>query len=319
MSIPNSRTTLIDYCLRQLGWPVIKVNLDDDQIDDRVDEAMQYFQDYHYDASEKIFMKHKLTAADIANKYIDLTQASGTVVTTNGSTEVVGTATEFASEFMAGVTVIGVNGENKTVTAIANNTHLTVDSAFSTTNIDAPIRNISGPDSILGVTRIFPIGSSAGRINMFDYRYQMRLNDLWTFTSASYVTYAVTMSHLRTMEMLFQGETSIRFNRHQTRLYIDMQWGTSIQPGEFLVIEGYKLIDPESYTRVYNDRWLKRYLTALLKKQWGTNLKKFMGVQLPGGIVLNGQGIYDEAVAEIATIEAEMSSKYELPVDFLIG
>jgi len=319
MGIPNSRATLVEYCLRQLGWPVIKINLDDDQIDDRVDEALQFFQEYHYDATEKIFMRHKISAQDIANKYIDLTQASGVVSIANGSTTVVGSSTEFSSEFIAGVSIIEVAGETRTVSSVSNSTHMIVDSAFTSTQTDVPIKSITGPDSLIGVTRIFPVGGAFGRMSMFNLQYQIRLNDLWALTAVSVSGYSITMSHLELLNQMFVGETTLRFNRHQSRLYIDMDWDTKVTPGEFIIIEGYKIIDPNSYTAVYNDRWLKKYTTALLKKQWGNNLKKFMGVKLPGGIMLNGQGIYDEAVTEIGEIEDEMQMNFELPPRFFVG
>ena len=154
---------------------------------------------------------------------------------------------------------------------------------------------------------------------MFDLRYQLRLHELYDFTSTSYVNFVLTQQHLRTLDMLFSGEQPIRFNRHQNRLYIDLQWGTDIQTNEYLIIEAYRIVDPDSYNDVYNDRWLKRYSTALIKRQWGLNLKKFGGIQLPGGVQLNGQQIYDEAETEIANLEQEMQDKYEVPPEFILG
>jgi hypothetical protein len=173
--------------------------------------------------------------------------------------------------------------------------------------------------NIIGVTRVFPISDSINQNNMFDLRYQLRLNELYDFTTASYINYTLTMQHLRSLELLFTGEVPIRFQRHMHRLYCDWGWGTAVQSGTVVIAECFALIKPEDYISVWNDRWLKEYATSLIKRNWGSNLKKFAGVQLPGGVMLNGQVIYDEAVEEIKSLEEEMQSKYELPVDFYLN
>jgi hypothetical protein len=247
MTIPTNREEFKNWCLRQLGFPVHSINIDDDQLDDCVDEALQYFQDFHFDAVERWYLKHQITDQDKINKYITI------------------------------------------------------------------------PNHIIGVTRIFPFESSSLTLNMFDYRYQMRLNDLQTFTSASYVNYAITQQHIRTLDMLFSGETPIRFNRHAGKLYIDWDWNKKVDSEEWIVIEGYIILDPSNYTKVWNDRLLKKLATAYAKRQWGNNMKKFQGVKLPGDIVMNGQQIYDEAVAEIKELEDEIRSSMEEPPMFKIG
>lgn len=247
MSIPNSRSLLKDWCLRQLGHPVIQINVDDDQVEDRIDEALQYFHDFHYDGIEKWYVSYQITGTDKANKYI------------------------------------------------------TID------------------ENIIGVTRIFPVGSTNASVNMFDLRYQLRLHELYDFTSTSYVSYVLTQQHIRTLDLLFSGETPIRWSRHTNKLYIDWDWENDIETGEYLVIEGWKVIDPDQYTDVYNDRMLKKLATAYIKKQWGTNMKKFQGMQLPGGIMMNGQLIHDEAVNEIAQLEQDIRLIYEQPPQFLVG
>ena len=247
MAIPASREQLKDWCLRQLGFPVIEINVDDDQVEDRIDEALQYFQDFHFDGVERWYLKHQVTAQNIADKYIPIT------------------------------------------------------------------------DNIIGINRIFPVGSTNASVNMFDLRYQLRLHELYDFTSTSYVNYTLTMQHIRTLDMLFSGETPIRFNRHSNKLYIDWDWNYDIEPGEYIVIEGFIILDPNTYTDVYNDRMLKRLATAYIKRQWGSNMKKFSGMQLPGGIQMNGQQIYDEAVAEIKEIEDLIRDTYEEPPQFLVG
>ena len=233
--------------MRQLGFPVIDINVDDDQVEDCLDSALQYFQDFHFDGVERWYLKHQITDDDKTNKYIPVTE------------------------------------------------------------------------NILGVTRIFPMGSTNASVNMFDLRYQMRLHELYDFTSTSYVNYVLTQQHIRTLDMLFTGEVSIRFNRHTDRLYIDWDWNNDVQTGEYIVIEGYIIIDPETYTDVYNDRMLKKLATAHIKRMWGNNMKKFGGMQLPGGIVMNGQQIYEEAVAEIAETEQLIRSTNEEPPRFMIG
>lgn len=319
MANPTSRATLIDYCKRRLGFPVIDINVDDDQVEDRIDDALQFYQDYHYDAVQKVYLKHKVSTDDVNREYIDMTQASGVATVTSGSATVTGQGTNFAAEFVAGVTDITINGETKKILSITDKGLMTMNSVYSSTANGVPITVEQAADSIIGVTRIFPLSSTNATVNMFDLRYQLRLHELYDFTSTSYVNFVLTQQHLRTLDMLFSGEQPVRFNRHQNRLYIDFQWGTDILAGEYLVIEAYKIIDPNSYTDVYNDRWVKMYSTALIKKQWGMNLKKFGGIQLPGGVQLNGQQIYDEADAEIQKLEQEMQDKYELPPEFSIG
>ena len=247
MGVPASREQLKDWCLRKLGHPVIEINVDDDQVDDRIDEAFQYFHDFHFDGVERWYLKHQITQENKDNGWIPITE------------------------------------------------------------------------NIIGVTRIFSIGSSNASVNMFDLRYQLRLHELYDFTSTSYVNYTLTMQHIRTLDMLFSGEQPIRFNRHTDKLYIDMNWDSGLDVGEWVVIEGYIIADPTAYSDVYNDRMLKRLATALIKRQWGENMKKFNGMQLPGGITMNGQQIYEEAVDEIDKIEELIRLTYEEPPQFLVG
>ena len=246
MSVPASREQFKDWCLRQLGHPVIEINVDDDQVEDRIDEALQYFQQFHYDGVERTYVKHMITADDIANHWI-------------------------------------------------------------------PIDN-----SIISVTKIWPVSTTNATINMFDLRYQLRLHELYDFTSTSYVNYVLTMQHIRTLDMLFSGEQPIRFNRHTNRIYLDANW-SMLQAGEWIIAEGHVIIDPETYNNVYNDRMLKKLATAYIKKQWGNNTKKYQGMQLPGGIMINGQQIFDEAVQEITEIEQQIVDTFQEPPNFMIG
>jgi hypothetical protein len=246
MSIPATREQLKDWCLRQLGHPVININVDDDQVDDRIDEAFQYFRDFHFDGVERWYLPHQLDATDITNKYISV------------------------------------------------------------------------PDNIIGVTRIFSLGSSSVVRNMFDLQYQMRLNDMTLLTTGSIVYFTQMQQHLRLLEMTFSGEQPVRFNRHTSKLYIDMDWG-KVAAGDYLMVEAFIVIDPDAYTKVYNDRMLKKLATAYIKKQWGNNMKKYGGMQLVGGIALNGQQIHDEAVQEILDLETLIRNTYEEPPQFLVG
>jgi hypothetical protein len=257
MATITSREKFKDYCLRRLGFPVIEINVDDDQIEDRIDDALQYWQDYHFDGLQKIYYVKRVDQTDIDNKYLD----------------------------------------------------------FSNT-LDAANNKLD----ITGVTRIFPLYDSQATITMFDLRYQLRLNELYDFTSASYINYTMTLQHLRMLEQLFTGEVPIRFQRHMQRLYIDWAWGQSEAPvGTVVVAEAYATINPDVYTQAWNDRWLKEYATALIKRTWGNNLKKFNGIQLPGGVTLNGDKIYQEAKEEIDALHAEIGDKYGAPLEFMMN
>jgi len=321
MSKPTTRAQFIEYCKRKLGHPVIEINVDDDQVDDRVDEALQLWQDYHFDGTEKIYLKHQITQQDRDRRFILI------------------------------------------------------------------------PDRIIGVTGVLDFDGSAASVNMFDMRYQLRLHDLYDFTSVSYVPYTITMQHLRTLNLLFSGSPQMRFHRHKNRLMLDVNWDGNLSVGTYVIIECYGIINPdrinlsgtitlnggsntvngvgssfdsevvkddivtfvtangtystmvtgihantgmnvsttwtttetptqsyiESNSDVWGDRVLKELGTAYIKKQWGSNLKKFSGVQMPGGITLNGQQIYDEAVEEIEKMKQEFIDYNTLPSDMMIG
>ena len=317
MAHPKTKEEFKEYCLRKLGWPVLQINVDDDQVDDRIDEALQFWNDYHYDGTEKMFLKHRVTQQDIDRGWIYC------------------------------------------------------------------------PDAVIFVTGVMPFDESNSSINMFDLRYQLRLHDLYDFTSVSYVSYEITMQHIRTLNMLFSGTPQFRFNRHQNKLFLDIDWTRDLDPGQYVVVECYRRVEPEEITLtgtmtgnttsntiigtgtvfdqeivekdfihidgqpkqvkkiispteiildsphssntsgitatiesnidVWNDRFLKRYATALIKKQWGTNLKKFEGIQMPGGVTLNGQKIYDEAVDEIKELEEDLINTNVLPSDMFMG
>jgi hypothetical protein len=317
MGKPTTRQEFTDYCLRKLGWPVLQINVDEDQVNDRIDEALQFWYDYHYDGTEKMFLKHRITQQDIDRGWIYC------------------------------------------------------------------------PDSVIFVTGVFPFDESNSSINMFDLRYQLRLHDLYDFTSVSYVSYEITMQHIRTLNMLFSGTPQFRFHRHQNKLHLDIDWTRDLDVGQYVVAECYRRLQPESITitgtvagnttsntiigtgtifdqelvekdfiqidgtakqikkiispteiildgphssntsgitvtkegntDVWNDRFLKKYATAKIKMQWGSNLKKFEGIQMPGGVTLNGQKIYDEAIDEIKELEEDLISTNVLPGDMFMG
>ena len=313
----NTRQQFKEYCLRRLGWPVLEINVDDDQVDDRIDDALSFWRDYHYDGSEKLFMKHQITQEDISRQWIYC------------------------------------------------------------------------PDAIQFVTGIMPFDQSNASINMFDLRYQLRLHDLYDFTSVSYVSYEITMQHIRTLNLLFSGTPQFRFNRHQNKVFLDIDWTRDVRPGDYVIVECYRVLNPDTVTitgtlsgdpssntitgygtkfdqefvpfdfinignetkqvgdivsptsltligpptlthsnstatlsgtvDIWNDRYLKKLATAKIKQQWGTNMKKFEGIQMPGGVTLNGQKIYDEASEEIAKMEEEMYQMGSLPSEILTG
>lgn len=317
MAKPTTRTQFKDYCLRRLGHPVIQINVDDDQVDDRIDEALAYWHDYHFDGCQQIYMKHQIQQADVDRGWIYC------------------------------------------------------------------------PDAVLFVTGVMPFDQSSSSVNMFDLRYQLRLHDLYDFTSVSYVSYEITMQHIRTLNLLFSGTPLFRFNRHENRLHLDIDWSRDLKAGEYVIINAYRKIEPDQYTMtgtvsttassntvigtstkfdqemlpgdeisiggetrrivdissptmmnvspemtttessltilksgnadVWNDRFLKKYATALIKLQWGNNLSKFSGVQMPGGVTLDGVRIATEAQAELDKLEEEMQSYNVLPNEIFMG
>jgi hypothetical protein len=270
MAIPSSKSTLKSYCLRALGFGVIDINVSDDQVDDRLDEALQYFAHYHYDGIEKMYLKYQVTAADIAR----------------GKTNDTTTATDDSDS-----TITASFGEGK---------------GF-----------IPMPSGIVSVLQIFSFDNTATN-NMFDIRYQLRLNDLYDFSSTSVVHYEMTMQHLDFLSHILVGEKPIRFNEHQNRLYIDMDWENDISEGEYLIIECYRKLDPATFTDMFDDIYLKRYATALIKRQWGANLSKFNGVAMLGGVTMNGETIFSQALEEIKDLEDKMFL-IEPPIDMFKG
>tara|TARA_B100000700_G_scaffold97190_1_gene109381 strand:+ start:1970 stop:2818 length:849 start_codon:yes stop_codon:yes gene_type:complete len=282
MAKPASRTQLIDYCLRKLGAPVLEINLDDDQIDDLVDDAIQLFNERHFDGVERMYLKHKLTQEEIDRGTAKNTDGVGIVTTTATATSVPGIGTTITSDW------------------------------YETSNF------LQVPDSVVGIEKIFKFDSSTISGGMFSIKYQLFLNDLYQFNSINLLQYSMTKSYLEDIDFLLTTDKQVRFNKRQDRLYIDIDWGVE-SVDNWLVLDCYRALDPTSFTQVYNDPFLKLYLTALMKRQWGQNLIKFRGVKLPGGIELNGREIFDDAEREIEGLRSRMSSEYEIPPYDCIG
>lgn len=236
----STRQELKEYCLRRLGAPVIDINVDDEQVEDRIDDALSKYRDFHFDGSQHVYYKHRLTQTDIDNQYITV------------------------------------------------------------------------PDALIGITRIFRMGGGPNVSNLFNIRYQIHLNDLFNYTSATYTPYVMAMRHIETLEEIFIGEKPIRFNRHVNRLYIDTDWSSDLLDS-WVILDGYLTVDPDEYPDVWNDGWLKKYSTALIKKQWGENLKKFEGMMLPGNVQFNGQKIWEEASEELSKLDEELINTYSMP------
>ena len=280
MAKPATRQELIDYCFRQLGAPVLEINIDDDQVDDLVDDALQYFQERHFDGIERMYLKYELTQEDIDRGKAANTDGVGIVTSTGNSTNVSGLGT-VTSNF------------------------------YETSNF------IQVPDAVVGIDRIFKFDTSSISGGMFSIKYQLFLNDLYYFNAVNLLQYSMTKTYLEDIDFLLTTDKQIRFNKRQNRLYLDIDWKAQ-EVGTFLVIQCDRILDPDNFTSVYNDSFLKLYLTSLIKRQWGQNLIKFQGVRLPGGLELNGRQIYDDAERELESIRSRLISEYELPpLDFI--
>jgi len=285
MAQPNTRQGLIDYGKRQLGAPVLEVNIAEEQYDDLIDDAIQMFHNRHMDGVEKMYLKHKIT-----EDFTDTVQASG----------------QDGAETSLGITT--TTSPTVNITGIGNTTF-----SFEETQ-----NYIQVPDAVIGIEKVWKVDSRAIASNMFNLTYQIFLNEIYYFSSMELLSYTQTKRYLEDIDFILHPDKQIRFNRRQNRLYIDSDY-SSMKKDDYLIIECYRTLDPNDFTKVYNDPFLKRYFTALLKKQWGMNLIKYQGVKLPGGVELNGRQIYDDGVAEITALEEKMSSTYELPVMDMIG
>jgi hypothetical protein len=281
MAQPASRSDLVNYCKRQLGAPVLEINVAEEQIDDLIDDALQYFHERHFDGVTQVFLKYKLTQADI-----DRGRA---------------------------------RGDNKTVGIVTTTASSTIDGSSVTFSFEENSNYLQIPPEVIGINKIFRYdGSQTVSNNMFSVKYQMFLNDIYYWGSTELLTYAMTKTYLEDMDFLLNTQKQIRFNQRQDRLYLDIDWA-DVTEDDYIIIDCYRLLNPNDFTRVWNDSFLKRYVTQLIKRQWGQNLMKFQGVKLPGGVELNGRQIYDDAQKELDVIRETMSNTYELPPLDMIG
>jgi len=285
MAKPSTRQGLIDYALRKLGAPVLEINIDDDQIDDLVDDAIQLFNERHFDGVERMYLKYRFTQNDIdrgkAHNQDGSDNTVGLTTTTGTSTNIAGYGT-------------------------------TTSSFFETSNF------IQVPESVIGIEKIFKFDTSSISGGMFSIKYQLFLNDLYYFNSVELLQYSMVKSYLEDIDFLLTPERQIRFNKKQNRLYIDMDFN-SMNTEDFIVIDCFRALDPDDFTKVYNDPFVKMYLVALMKRQWGQNLIKFRGVKLPGGLELNGREIYEDGERELEAVKQKMQLEYELPPFDFIG
>ena len=320
----STRQELIDYCLRRLGFPVIEINVDEDQISDRIDDALQFWYEYHFDGRQKIFIEHQITGDTItlssilANQFIVGDRLTGA---TSGATTVVKSitgASTFSTEDTKGTFVAG-----ETVTGSVSGASASLHSSTPYTAGDMGNKYIPVGDGVLSITRMFNFGGAATNNTrdgqLFDIMYQFRQNDLYNLLGADMTYYTIVQSHLSTLEQLLVNQRQIRFNRKMNRIHVDTDWDKTFNPGDYVVFEAYSIVDPAEFSEVYDDMFLKKYATALIKRQWGENMKKFGGIQLPGGVTLNGDKIFEEAITEIDQIERDMQLKYELPPTFMVG
>ena len=282
MAQPSTRSELITYAKRQLGAPVLEINVADEQVEDILDDAIQFFQERHFDGVYPTFLKYKITEDDIKRGR-----------SRDGNTDNVGLTTTTATS--------------------------TIDGGTTTFSFTETSNYLQVPDDIIGVTKVFHFdGSNRMASGMFSLKYQLFLNDVYFYGSTELLTYAMTKTYLEDINFLLTTQKQIRFNKRQDRLYLDIDWA-ACEVDEFIVLECFRLVNPNDFSRVWNDSFLKRYATALLKRQWGQNLLKFQGVKLPGGIEMNGRQIYDDAEKDLEIIREQMSNTYELPPLDMIG
>lgn len=317
--VVSTRVGLKEYALRDLGAPVLEINVDDDQLEDRLDEALDYWRLYHYEGVEQIYLKQQIRASEIVlttSVAANFNLAEIITGATSGATaEVcressrVSTGTlllvrNITGTFTAGEAITGSAGHNATTVSI--------------TLREYDNRYVEIPDYVWGVTKILSAGQASSSKNIFDLQYQLRLNDLYDLTSTSLIYYKTVMSHLALLDLELNGHQGFRYNRLNNRLYLDANWATDFILGDYIIVQSYRAMDPTTWSKVYNEPWLKHYVTALFKRQWATNLKKFSGIQLPGGVTLDGDKLYSEAMEEIDKLEQDLMAK-SAPLDFFMG
>ena len=375
MAKPSTRQELIDYCLRQLGEPVLEINVDDDQIEDLVDDAIQYFQERHFDGVERMYLKHQISQADIDSARSNTVastgvksdtfnpESSGVLNITSSNITIPNhglitgspvyysfgagsTSIGIATTALAGVgttSFLGISTDSVLLYAIADNRNqirLAANSSDASSGVAVTFTGSTGigsthfittkteftearnyieiPDHVIGINGIFRFDDNTITQNMFSISYQIFLNDVYNFSSIEMLTYAMTKEYLETIQFLISPDKKIRYNKRGDKLYLDIDW-KSVKENEYIVIDCYRALDPASFSDVYNDSFLKRYLTSLIKRQWGQNLMKFQGVKLPGGLELNGRQLYEDATRELIDLQSRMTFDYELPPLDMIG
>jgi hypothetical protein len=326
-SRPANRQEFKEFCLRELGWPVVKINMDDDQIEDRIDYSLQYYWDYHFDGSNKVYYSYviqdkdtpgHLSEVEIANSGVNYQNTDTVVITANSASN---TGRDAVASIVtdANGSIISIPIANSG-TDYRNPPSITVS---SNTGSGASLVGFNGgyvpmPENIIGVVNLFPIGGALQSQNMFNIRYQIALNDLYTLSSVSMLPYYLAKYQIDFIQHILVGQQPIRYNRHENKVYLDMDWQRDA-PGNMLIIEAYEKIDPDLHPDVYNDRWLLRYCSAQIKKVWAAGMKKFGRVEMPGGTYFDAQILYQEAVEDIRMLEAEMLNSYSIPAMDMIG
>jgi len=338
MAQPTTKTEFKEWCLRKLGKPVIEINVDADQVDDRIDESLQYYQDYHFDGVEKTYLKHR-----VVNSYVQFTALE---MGDNPDFAVGEVISEYVDNTTAGATatatatIVAIDEANKRVffkkpiTGVFNQASYVASPTFSAKHGAAAnnrrqisashqgtyeLEYITVPDNIIGAVNVFsPESNVSLGTGMFNAKYQFVLNNLHDMLSSNLVHFQMSMSHMQLLEELLVGATPMRYNRHQDKLHLDMEWQT-LTIGTYIVIEAYQVLDPAVYSDLWKDRWLQNYATAKIKYQWGSNLTKFNGMTLPGNVQFNGEQILNDAREEIQRLEEDMSNSYSLPSVDMIG
>ena len=336
MTQPTTRTTFKDYCKRKLGWPVVELNIDDDQVEDCIDDSLQYFQEYHFDATENTFLKHQISGSTLKLAGAPTGTFSNGEIITGGTSGVQATVHAYHSAnttlrykdpevksggdgntFYANTTTTFSTGE--TITGNTSSATATTHGSTATAIGDYDNKYITIAEAIIGVRRIIPFSDNSRTNSMFSSKYQFALSEMHSLGSGGLASFEIAQEYLQLISEMFTGQPSFRYNRHADKLYLDISWGSDVTIDDFIVVEVDKILDPATYADIWSDMFLKRYNTALMKKQWGQNLTKFEGMQLPGGVTMNGRQLYDDATTELETIQTEMSLRYELPIDHLIG
>lgn len=318
-----SREDLKQYCLRALGSPVVNINVDDEQLEDRIDEALEYWRLYHPEGVEEVYIKYMITASVItittnnAGSFFAQEQVKGA---TSGATAILtseGKTVSAGNTLLVG-DILGTFIDGETITGASSGVSATLTLTNSVVKGVYDNKYITLPDLLYGVTRVIPMAQTSSSKNMFDLQYQLRLHDLYDVTSTSLVYYKTMMNHLDLIDFELNAKPNIRYNRFTNVLHIDTKWIVNSAVGDFIIVDGYMAMDPISYPKLWNEIILKHYTTALFKKQWAVNLKKFGGLQLPGGVTIDGQSLYDEAVGEIKDLEEELLLK-AAPCQFFTG